>query len=667
MTAGHSENQSQATSIQGKASEKEYFGALKSYNERRGFGFIACAETAAEFGRDVYMAKQEAQGAAEELLAMTSHPEQETPAKARLSEGDLVRFTVKLSIEGFPQAAEVRCLCKFRGTVIRSPGEEGKPGRVKSEDVTELNGNGEVLVSQEACGHVILHPGDEVSFCIPDKGMPLLEAKLVMLEQSERLSGSVLGCCLLHLPRPSVEGQACQAPLSLDCHGFCNKLILSGLPADVGDAELMRFFSKQGATKVIAAHALACSFASVNFPSQQELVTFLGRSAHAFSDDKETHIAELHEHAPGSCSAARLPALPAPTATVEDQPGSIMVTWTPLQLAAGYFVELRPVGTAEWAFVDVTANGHQPGFFDASCSSCKVNGLRPGFAYESRVSYISSCGCRSEASEASQAVTPHSPTPQPSMPQVQPPFESVSLAGWPGASPGAVPTLGTAPASPNSRSLGASFFPVQSENHLAQPRSVWRCVHGCVNPPPPVPELHQGDEAGFSVVVRWPSVAQAVAYVVELREAGSPIVERIMRAADAAAPGSLVELRVGGLRPLYGQQYAAQVRSVARCGCESCPSEAGFSQPIGMIASQPRGAQMLGTSPPVWHQGQPFPESNAVPVMLSDMSVHGAPVVPPPEMEPSATKSQELMAAEKVTHKEPPPEVTGQEECLILD
>eukprot|EP00439_Symbiodinium_sp_Y106_P024034 s5831_g2.t3 len=41
-------------------SDKVYLGAVKSYNDRRGFGFVACAETAAEFGRDVYMAKLEA-------------------------------------------------------------------------------------------------------------------------------------------------------------------------------------------------------------------------------------------------------------------------------------------------------------------------------------------------------------------------------------------------------------------------------------------------------------------------------------------------------------------------------------------------------------------------------------------------------------------------------
>lgn len=383
----------------------------------------------------------------------------------------------------------------------------------------------------------------------------------------------------------------------------------------------------------------------------RELATFLGRSAHTFSDEKETHIAELQEQV-HNCSHPRLPALPAPTVSPGDRPGSILVEWTTLQLAAGYFVELRPAGTAEeWALVDVDGSTG----FDAFTSCCKVNGLRPGFAYEARASYISECGCQSEASDASQ----------PQQATLQPPFEAVSLSGWPGAGP----AQGASPMSPKSMSLGASFLPPQphGESQLPQPPAVWRCMHGATISPTPVPELRQGDEAGFSVVVRWPSVAHATAYVVELREAGSPIVERIMRHADAAP---VVELRVGGLRPLYGQQYAAQVRCVTACGCESCPSDAGFSPPVTLL-SQPRSAQLLGTSPPVWQQGQACSQNAAPPPEATPVA--GSPIVgaPPTEMEPSA-KSQEFLAKAGpemvMTHKEPPPpEVTGQEDCLILD
>ena len=37
-------------------------GVVKSYNDRRGFGFLACTETADRFGRDVYMPKARPEG-----------------------------------------------------------------------------------------------------------------------------------------------------------------------------------------------------------------------------------------------------------------------------------------------------------------------------------------------------------------------------------------------------------------------------------------------------------------------------------------------------------------------------------------------------------------------------------------------------------------------------
>jgi hypothetical protein len=37
----------------GEVFPERYLGVVKSYNDRRGFGFVACDETAALFGRDV--------------------------------------------------------------------------------------------------------------------------------------------------------------------------------------------------------------------------------------------------------------------------------------------------------------------------------------------------------------------------------------------------------------------------------------------------------------------------------------------------------------------------------------------------------------------------------------------------------------------------------------
>lgn len=68
------------------------------------------------------------------------------------------------------------------------------------------------------------------------------------------------------------------------------------------------------------------------------------------------------------------------SATGEDlDPGNLMVTWSPLVLAVGYTVELRPVNvgssSSSWLSVDVTSKklGCSSNRFDFNCSSCVVN------------------------------------------------------------------------------------------------------------------------------------------------------------------------------------------------------------------------------------------------------------------------------------------------------
>merc|ERR1740121_1408460 len=63
-----------------------YTGMVKSYNGEKGFGFIACAETYAQFGSDVFMHKDQVQG---------------------INIGDSVKFTLRLSIKGQPQAKDL--------------------------------------------------------------------------------------------------------------------------------------------------------------------------------------------------------------------------------------------------------------------------------------------------------------------------------------------------------------------------------------------------------------------------------------------------------------------------------------------------------------------------------------------------------------------------------
>jgi len=301
----------------------------------------------------------------------------------------------------------------------------------------------------------------------------------------------------------------------------------------------------------------------------------------------------------------------------------------------------------------------------------------------------------------------------------------------------------------------------------------WHGIPGTTIMPPGPPELLAGDEAGFSLAVRWPSVPTANAYVVELREVGSMHVERFVRSAvPGAPPGSLVELRVGGLRPSPGRIYTAQLRCVDHNGCESVPSAPGTAAlppyesmpplpgtaplmmppmhaPSGACMSFPPPQSACMPPPPQWaapemttvpqhnasvqmpagfayaNGGNSWPYSSPLPD-ASPLSVHiapspaadgyqpgapeaalaaaikeaaadpatnplmtaptlqhqaeiplaplpgatsGAPLVPPPSGPPGAVNGTRKDSSEKlaVVQKDIPPEVTGQEECLILD
>lgn len=674
-------------------SDAVYLGTVKSYNDRRGFGFIACAETLATYGRDVYMAKAEVQNAGEATTYETGHRGgkhiAEIHAALRIAEEDSVKFQVRLSVEGYPQAANVQRLRKYRGIVLHPPPEEGagaseegdNAGTVVSEELMRILGDREASLKRSDCGQVRLSSGDEVTFCVPDVPQghtdegALLEAKQVVLLKTNRFTRTILGCFSLRLPRPRVgHHRAQRKDLRVDCHAFNDRIIIAGLPGDCDEAELRRFFSKQGASDTIATRARGCGFASVSFPSMGEVAKLLSRAAHAFTDDKETQIATLHGRR--SCAhphadTPRLPALPAPSLMPGDVSGVLLVNWSPLVLAVGYCVELRLAGIrAAWQTVDGVAGCLKVGGsrFDKDRSSCKVTGLDATSAYEARVTYFTSCGCKAEASDISERCIP-CPGARMAAPGVPLGLAgpggfalpaAVFGGGWPGAAaaaalasghpawpmnlpmPNSTGLLAGLPqAPPTAQQLHGMMPPaallagdftaqlqaqaqaqaaaqvqaqaqaqaqvqsqtVQSSQSQATAGSGWRCAHGAVIPPPPVPEVHPADEYGFAISVQWPSVSHAAAYVVELREQGSPSVERFMRSAPMATRGSIVELRVGGLRPSGppGQRYAAQVRCIADCGCESAPSSPGWSPTLGgsgqaASAAQP-GTQVAQGSP----------------------------------------------------------------------
>jgi len=70
-----------------KEPKQVYTGQVKHFNAEKGFGFVACAETQAQFGCDVFLHKDQFVG---------------------MNVGDTVRFTLRLSLKGQPQAKDVQ-------------------------------------------------------------------------------------------------------------------------------------------------------------------------------------------------------------------------------------------------------------------------------------------------------------------------------------------------------------------------------------------------------------------------------------------------------------------------------------------------------------------------------------------------------------------------------
>eukprot|EP00438_Fugacium_kawagutii_P014100 Skav211549 [mRNA] locus=scaffold871:198123:207855:- [translate_table: standard] len=348
---------------------------VKSYNDRRGFGFLACTETADRFGRDVYMPKADAEATMAALLATGIDRETAvqmvnsghgspghggtgaascSAALAALAQGPVAAAAAAAACEkkdegekssapsgllgwgewwmgsvGYPQAVCVQRLHKLTGTVVTPPlhqtgiisSEEARRRRVLCARVVA----GVVVFDHDAGGQLRAIPGDvaESKIGVPPAAPPAEpRARMVCLASTDRAAGTVLGCFSLDLPRTSSSDDGCVASnapnLRLPCHAFGDKLVLGGLPnesetdTDLEESELMKFFSKQGALNAIVAHAKNASFASVTFPGTCEVSRFLSRVAHAYADEKGTLIARLLPKEPSMESTATLPALPAP-------------------------------------------------------------------------------------------------------------------------------------------------------------------------------------------------------------------------------------------------------------------------------------------------------------------------------------------------------------------
>lgn len=100
----------------------------------------------------------------------------------------------------------------------------------------------------------------------------------------------------------------------------------------------------------------------------------------------------------------------------------------------------------------------------------------------------------------------------------------------------------------------------------------WRCMHGSLIPPTAEPQMLIANDNCCNICVQWPTVIHATAYVVELLDQTTMTAQRFMIVSEGSL-NHLTDLRLDGLQ--HGA-FAACVRCVAPCGCESAPSPWSF-------------------------------------------------------------------------------------------
>jgi hypothetical protein len=488
-----------------------FCGFIKSFNSRRGFGFVSCEETAKRFQRDVYLSKDEAMMLADEpdvgVIDASATDGDQAKKPVPVQEGEFLLFQVKLSTEGFPQAVQAQKVHRLCGKVAQPPsstsdgiiivsGEDNNRGEVVSQrpdaSVQELLG-AEVKIRQAACGQLQLLPNDEVAFCCVNDGQAL-EAQLVDLLCTPRAAGSVLGCFSLKLPysfiREAGEGfddsvPACSkdGPSVEFCgHALTNRVVFPEMPSDVGVANMMRLFSKLGGAEPTVSPVkgnAAAGFVSIAFSGPETVAKFLIQTTHTISENGITQLAYV-----GSCLRRR---------------GSDCCCVCEPMTSTGPLLSESSLGTMQ---------------------------LTPS----TTPSTLQDTGSGAMALEMKDAAAAPS-FPGPETPLCHP------VAGL------SMPVMLSPPMLPD-----------------------WRCVHGSIVVSPSAPEVVASGENCCSLCVQWPTVVHASAYVVDILDLSTMISQQFMRGVSEILLPPLMDLRVDGLR---SNQCVACVRCIAPCGCES--------------------------------------------------------------------------------------------------
>jgi len=592
-------------------SSETFCGSVKSFNTRRGFGFVSCEETAQRFGRDVYLSKDEVMALATDPFAATIKADaaatvNNAQPKPPVQEGDSLLFKVKLSTEGFPQVVQAQKMRRLRGvvlsppsadrdgTIMVCPADSGEDALPKGDSTWKELLGAEVRLKQSSCGQLQLLPEDRVDFCCTGDGQAL-EAQLIELVHTSRKRGSVLGWFSLELPCFRGEAEAMtEERVQLRGQALLDRILLSEVPPNVREHDLMRLFGKIGGQEatVTPPNGGAMGLASVAFDGPGSVAKFLVPTSHTVTDNGITQLAYV-----GSFGDLQVEST--------SSAGSSDTT----RYSSGGKLDCQDLPAVADFALSTTPETWRP--------MLQVN---PELMQTCAPSTFSSC----QPFAAGMCIA------QPCMNQ---------------ASPNEAPQL------PDSVDFG---FPMQGQSlpmvsvNMSAPS--WRCVHGSIVVPPQAPEMATAcDNARFSLCMQWPAVVHASAYVVEVSDTMTT-----HRFSHGGLPSGvstmLMDLRIDAVQP---GTHASRVCCVAPCGCESAPSQWSVLQISGMRSALPLATpmQLLPSGPPCFNPSA------------------GPPFCPPP---PSAPASFPMMAPAPTMMLPAIPEealdvMTSCEEPLTLD
>eukprot|EP00397_Hematodinium_sp_SG-2012_P036043 GEMP01038859.1.p1 GENE.GEMP01038859.1~~GEMP01038859.1.p1 ORF type:complete len:443 (+),score=76.14 GEMP01038859.1:37-1365(+) len=290
-----------------------YSGIVKSFNARRGFGFLVCDETTEKYRRDVFISKGECD-------------------TEGLQEGDICTFDLMLSTEGHPQALNAKKCQRYEGRVIGTtmdrPISLGPVNR-KTWPGPDILPSVEMEVPESEIGILVLHSNDKVTFSVntDDKQRPFAtKVSLVEAASSRELNS----CFELEDPLP------CRG------HSIDNQVIFS-LPSHF-DVELL---------KVVLPKVL--NHRSLGLPRSEG----------------NNDIATLRMRPPSSLQRDSF--WPAPFLTqIEDQ-----VTWEPQIAACTYALDVRVPKKSSWVRLDADGKPVSWAILNASVNAVKIGLLGP--------------------------------------------------------------------------------------------------------------------------------------------------------------------------------------------------------------------------------------------------------------------------------------------------